>query len=89
MGSYPDYIGSDGYSVGVAPVARIGLGGERYAQLFATELKVNLVNHRNWRLGPNLLYRFGRKNVHDRIVNEMDEIDGSLNLGLYGGGSGL
>jgi outer membrane protein len=85
VGGYPDYIGSDDYSVGVAPVARIGLGGERFAQLFVTDLKVNLVNHRNWRLGPELLYRLGRKNVDDPIVDKMDEIDGSLDLGVYGG----
>jgi outer membrane protein len=85
VGGYPDYIGSDDYSVGLAPVARIGLGGERYAQLFLTDLKVNLVNHRNWRLGPELLYRIGRKNVDDPIVDKMDEIDGSFDIGLYGG----
>jgi outer membrane protein len=85
VGVYPDYIGSDDYSVGVAPVARVSLGGERFAQLFATDLKVNLINHRNWRLGPELLYRFGRTDVDDPIVDKMDEIDGSLDLGLYGG----
>ena len=85
VGGYPDYIGSDDYSVGVAPVARISLGGERFAQLFATDLKVNLINHRNWRLGPELLYRFGRKDVDDPIVDKMNEIDGSLDLGLSGG----
>jgi outer membrane protein len=85
VGGYPDYFGSDDYSVGVAPVARIGLGGERYAQLFVTDLKVNLVNHRNWRLGPELLYRLGRKNVDDPIVDKMDDIDGSLDIGLFGG----
>ena len=85
VGGYPDYFGSNDYALGGAPVARFSLGGERFAQLFVTELRVNLINHRNWRLGPSFLYRLGRKSVDDPVVDKMEDIDGSFDLGLYGG----
>lgn len=85
VGGYPDYLGSDDYAVGAAPFAKISLGGERYVQVLATDVKVNVLNHRNWRLGPELLYRFSREDVDDSVVDKMEEIDGSFDLGLFGG----
>ena len=58
---------------------------ERYVQVLATDVKVNLLNHRNWRLGPELLYRFSWEDVDDSVVDKMEEIDGAFDLGLFGG----
>lgn len=85
IGSYPDYFGSDEQAVGVAPIARVSLGGNRFARLFVNDLRVNLLDHPNWQLGPAAVYRFGREDVDDRVVRQVHEIDASLSLGAFGG----
>lgn len=60
IGGLPDYIGSDNYTGGAAPFGRLSLGGERYVSLEGNYLSMNLLDHPNWRVGPALLYRFGR-----------------------------
>lgn len=86
VGAYPDYFGSDDESVGVAPLGRLGLGGERYVQLVATDVRFNLIDDRNWRLGPAAFYRFGRdSSIDDPVVRQVHEVDRSLDLGLSGG----
>jgi outer membrane protein len=85
IGGYPDYLGSNDTAVGAAPVARIGLGGERFMQVFGTDVQVNLLNHPNWRLGPEILVRLGRKDVDDPVVSQVSEIDAAFDVGLTGG----
>lgn len=83
----PDYIGSDDYDIGVAPVARIQFGdSERFARLNITELTVNVLDNKQWSLGPLLNYRPGRDDdVDDTKVKRMREIDDSLEVGVFGG----
>lgn len=85
VGAYPDWLGSGDSAVGVAPLARIGLGGARWARLLANDLRVNLLDHPNWHAGPLAVVRFGRSDVDDAVVRRVHEIDPSLSLGLFGG----
>jgi outer membrane protein len=84
IGSYPDYFGSDEQAFGVAPIARISLGGNRFIRLVVNDLRVNLLEHPNWQFGPAAIYRFGREDVDDRVVRKVHEIDKSLSLGAFG-----
>jgi outer membrane protein len=83
VGIYPDYIGSDDYTVGAVPLIRIPFAGQRYISLIANELRVNILNDDHWRLGPSLVYRIGRKNVEDDVVKRVHDVDGSLDAGAF------
>ncbi|HSO81674.1 MipA/OmpV family protein [Thiocapsa sp.] len=85
VGAYPDYLGSDDAALGVAPFARISLGGERFVRVLANEVRLNALDHPNWQLGPTALLRFGRRNVDDQVVQRVHDIDRSLSMGLFGG----
>ena len=85
-GVVPDYMGSDDYTAGVAPAGLVKFGsGERFARLIVTELSVNLLDSRNWRLGPVLNYRLARDDVDDDVVDRMRDIDGTFEAGVFGG----
>lgn len=84
VGSYPEYWGADEQAVGVAPIARLSLGGNRFARLLVNDLRVNLLDDSNWQLGPVAVWRFGREDVDDQVVRKVHEIDKSLSLGAFG-----
>ena len=53
VGIYPDYLGSNNYSVGAAPFGRYNFGKtERYLELVATELYANVLDHPFCGLAP-------------------------------------
>lgn len=85
VGAYPDYIGSNDYNVGVAPFGRLSLGGSRFVSLLGNEIRVNVLDHPNWQLGPVGLWRFGREDVDNTVVDNVHHIDDSISLGLFGG----
>jgi outer membrane protein len=85
VGAYPDYFGSSDYNVGAAPFGRLSLGGERFVRLMANEVRVNVLDDPNWQLGPVGLWRFGRDDVDNAVVDRVHEIDDSISLGLFGG----
>lgn len=85
VGAYPDYFGSSDYKTGAAPIARVSLGGGRFVRLLANELRLNLLDHPNWQLGPVGLWRFGREDVANPVVDRIHSIDDSVSLGLFGG----
>lgn len=84
VGAYPDYFGSSDYQVGAAPIGRLSLGGARFVRLLANEMRVNLLDHPNWQLGPMGLWRFGREDVENPVVDRVRHIDDSISLGLCG-----
>jgi MipA family protein len=86
LGVVPDYQGSDDYTAGVAPIFRYTFAGqERYVQLLANELTLNLVDSRKYRFGPVINYRFGRDDdVEDDRVKRMRELDGTVEAGVFG-----
>lgn len=85
VGMVPDYKGSDDYTYGVAPFFRYTFNGqERYVQLIANELTVNILNSEMFRLGPLLNYHFGRNDdVEDDVVSAMKEIDDTVEAGAF------
>ena len=85
----PDYLGSDDYTVGIAPVLKIHFGrNERYfLRLLATELSLNVANSKSWSFGPMLNYRIGRDDVDDAVVDLMRDIDGAVEAGAFVGWS--
>lgn len=85
IGLVPDYEGSNDYTFGVAPVARYGFWGERYVELVATELTVNVIDHPYVRVGPVLNVHLGRKDVDDDVVDMMEDIDHTVEVGFFAG----
>jgi outer membrane protein len=83
----PDYVGSNNYTAGAAPFARITLpNSKRYFQLNFTELVFNMLDHPFLRFGPVLNYRFGRDDdVEDSHVKLMSEIDDTIEAGFFMG----
>jgi MipA family protein len=77
---------SDDTTGGIAPFARYTFQGqERFLQLNATELSLNLINSSSVRLGPVLNYHFGRDDdIDDALVKRMTEIDGAVEGGVFG-----
>ena len=86
VGWVPDYLGSDDYRFAAAPSALISFGDtERYARLVVTNLNINLLDHESWSFGPVLNWRFGRNDVDDHVVDLMSDIDGTVEVGGFGG----
>lgn len=84
VGSAPDFWGSENNTGGIAPYGRYLFSGQRYVQLLGTELTVNLVDNKSWRVGPVLRYRFGRDDdVDNKVVKEMRPIDDTLEAGVF------
>ena len=85
VGAYPNYFGSKDYDLGAAPFARLSLGGTRFVRLMANEVRVNVLDHPNWQFGPVGLWRLGREDVENPVVDKVHDIDDSISLGLFGG----
>jgi MipA family protein len=85
VGGYPDYIGSDDYSLGAIPLARYVYWGKRDITLVGNTLNVSLLSESGWRLGPSGMLRFGRSDVSDDVVDRVHEIDPSIDLGAFVG----
>jgi len=85
VGVLPDYTGSDDYAIGAAPFFRYTFNKqERYIQLLANELTVNVLDDDMFRFGPLLNYRFGRDDsVDDPMVSKMKEIDDTVEAGAF------
>jgi outer membrane protein len=85
VGAYPDYFGSSDYKVGAAPFGRMSLGGSRFVSLLGNDVRVNLLDNDHWQLGPMGVWRFGREDVENPVVDRVHHIDDSFSLGLFGG----
>ena len=86
VGFVPDYLGSDDYMIGAAPAGIIKFGDtERFARLVVTDINVNLIDSKSWSIGPAVNWRFGRSNVDDNVVDRMKDIDGTIEVGAFGG----
>ena len=85
VGMLPDYSGSDDYTWGIAPFGRYTFSGqERYIQLLANELTVNLINDDMFHVGPLVNYHFGRTDsVEDDAVKQMNEIEDTVEVGAF------
>ena len=74
VGAYPDYFGSEDSRVGAAPIGRLSLGGARFVRLMVNEVRVNVLDHPSWQLGPVGLWRFGREDVDNSVVDRVHSI---------------
>jgi outer membrane protein len=82
----PDYEGSDDYTFAAAPLIQYKFSpSNRYVQLIGNKLYVNVINHENWEFGPMGIYRLGREDVDDNVVDKMSDVDDSAELGLFFG----
>ena len=79
-----DYVGSDDLAPGGLPLARLSWEN-RYVSLEGNYLAVNLVNHPVLRFGPAGLYRFGRDDVDDNVVDRLPSISDTVELGAFAG----
>ena len=84
VGAYPDYLGSSDYNLGAAPFGRVSLGGSRFVSLLGNDVRLNLLDNDRWQLGPMGVWRFGREDVENPVVDRVHHIDDSLSLGLFG-----
>ena len=86
VGFAPDYRGSDDYTGAVAPFGRYTFANSnRYVQLNANELTLNVLNSSAIRFGPVVNYVFGRDDdVDDPRVKQMAKIDGTVEVGVFG-----
>jgi MipA family protein len=85
VGAYPDYFGSSDYNLGAAPFGRLSLGGSRFISLLGNDVRLNLLDNDHWQLGPMGVWRFGREDVENPVVDRVHHIDDSLSLGVFGG----
>jgi outer membrane protein len=81
----PDYEGSDDYTVAPAPLVQYKFDGERYVQVIGNKLFVNVVDHPNLEFGALGIYRLGRDDPDDSVVDLMRDVDDSFELGGFVG----
>lgn len=84
VGTVPDYEGSDDYTFGVAPLARMSFG-RRDITLVANEINANVLDHPWLRLGPVASLNLGRSDVDDNVVKRLDSIPMALEAGAFVG----
>lgn len=85
VGIAPDYIGSDDYTFVAGPSGRISIGDKRYVEVVATQVAVNLLDHPYLRAGVLGNYRFGRSDVSDDVVDRMEDVDDTVEVGFFFG----
>jgi MipA family protein len=85
VGTVPDYVGSDDYTVGLAPFFRYTFDGqERYVQLIANELTINILDDDMVRFGPwPTTASAGTMMSKIRWSSRMQEIDDTVELGAF------
>lgn len=87
VASVPDYWGSSNNEGAFGPYGRYQFQGtERYVEVLGPQVKLNLLNDKNWRLGPILRYRSARDHdVNDNVVRRMDKVDSVVEGGAFVG----
>ncbi len=85
VGITPDYEGSeDNQTIPMFMLSGRYDSGRSFA-LTGTKLKVDLLPHRNYSIGPVINYHMGRSDVDNSQVDAMKDIDGTLEAGVLGG----
>jgi outer membrane scaffolding protein for murein synthesis (MipA/OmpV family) len=81
IGATPAYSGASQADWGIAPGARLALGGERFFGLYGPYAELNLLDHPILQAGPVALYRAGRSGADDMAVRALGDLDPSVELG--------
>ena len=85
IGFAPDYEGSKDYKGVPVPVADIKYDNKMFMKLFGLNFRANLFPGGMWQLGPVVNYRGERKDVENNAVDDMKDVDGTSELGIFGG----
>jgi outer membrane scaffolding protein for murein synthesis (MipA/OmpV family) len=85
IGIAPDYEGSEDYKPVPVPVADVKYSNGMFVKLFGLNLKANLLPSSMWQIGPVYNYRMERKDVKNNAVDDMKTVDGTSELGVFGG----
>jgi outer membrane protein len=83
-GIAPDYEGSEDYQFVPIPYARAQWASGQYVHLLGNKLKGNLLPDDMWSLGPMLEYISSRADVDNNRVDDMQNVDASVMLGVFG-----
>ena len=83
-GSAPEYLGASQYKIKAAPAGRLYFLGQRYVQLLGPQLSVNVLDNADWQFGPQILYRLKRGGTDNAQVNQLPQINGTAEFGLFG-----
>lgn len=85
VGMAPDYEGSDDTTAVPMFMFSHMYDSGRYVKLMGPNMKVNLLANKHYSLGPVLNYRAARDDVDNSRVDDMDDIDGALEAGVFAG----
>ncbi len=85
IGFVPDYEGSEDYKAVPVPVANVKFENGMFVKLVGLNLRANLLPNSMWQLGPVYNYRGERKDVENNAVDDMKSVDGTSELGVFGG----
>ncbi len=88
VGYAPDHEGSNDYEAVPLIQARINWQRGYFLSLLGNTLRANLVPNRHWHLGPVARYRMERDDVDDNRIDDMEEVDAAVELGIFGAYSG-
>jgi len=84
IASVPDFYGSDKQQGAPVPILHYRFAGDRYVQVLGPEAKLNLVDRKDFRVGPVLRFRAKRDDdVDNDIVKRMKRIPTATELGLF------
>ena len=84
-GFAPDYEGSEDYEVVPLPYALAQWASGQYVHLLGSKLKGNVFPSDMWSFGPMLQYIGSRADVDNNRVDDMQNVDASVMLGVFGG----
>ena len=84
IGFAPDYEGSEDYKAVPVPVADIKFGNGMFMKLLGLNLRANLLPNKMWQLGPVVNFRGAREDVENNAVDDMKDVDGTSELGVFG-----
>ncbi len=85
LGLAPDYEGSEDYGFVPALYARTVWDSGQYVQLLANDIRGNVLPSDTWSFGPMLEYIRSRADVDNSRVDDMQNVDASVMLGVFGG----
>jgi outer membrane protein len=85
IGFAPDYEGSKDYKAVPVPVGDVKFGNGMFMKLFGLNLRANTLPNKMWQLGPVVNYRGERKDVENDAVDDMKEVDSTIEAGIFGG----
>jgi outer membrane scaffolding protein for murein synthesis (MipA/OmpV family) len=85
IGFTPDYEGSEDYKAVPVPVADVKFENGMFMKLVGLNFRANLLPNSMWQLGPVYNYRGAREDVENNAVDDMKDVDGTSELGVFGG----